>query len=166
MAAHRITILGSATLPDTTGNVWFEPATLTQSNDRFPQLVARFKDTATKISLGGNFRVPANYVGSPVLYVLWTTTATSGNAIWDFDYKAIAKSGESLDPSTDDQTLTVTTAAPGSSQLGVESSMSATAGNFAANDIVQFKLSRDGASADTIAADLIVYGLQFEYTDV
>lgn len=167
MATHRINIFGSATLPDTTGNAWFEPAALTQTNDRFPQLVARFKDSGTKVGIGGNFRIPKNYVGSPVLKIQWTTTAVTGNAVWDFDYRAIAVSGESLDPSTDQETLTVTSAAPGTSQTGVESSMAATAGNFAVDDIVQFKLSRDGASAsDTIAADLVVYGAQFEYSDV
>jgi len=166
MATHRADIWGSATLPDTSGNTWFEPASISQpTNDRYPQLVARFKDTATKDSIGGNFRVPKNFVSAPVIYVLWTTTATSGNAIWNFDYTAIAKSGESVDPSADQQALTVTTAAPGTTQLTQESSMSATAGNFAVDDLVQFKLSRNGAGSDTIAADLIVYGLVFEYAD-
>jgi len=165
MATHRLSILGFATLPDASGNVWFEPAVLTQTNDRYPGLVARFKDTGTKDSLGIRFPVPNNYVSAPVIEVIWTTTATSGNAIWDFDYSSAAKTA-SLDPSADEESLTVTTAAPGSSQTGVASQMSATAANIAANDILQGKLSRDGASSDTIAADLVVYDVIFQYSDV
>lgn len=165
MSTHRISLGNFSMLPDSSGNVWLEPAALTQTNDRFPQLVIRFKDTSVKNGIGFRFQVPQNYVGSPKFYICWTTTATSGNAIWDLDYKSAAQTA-SLDPSTDDETLTVTTAAPGSSQTGVVSSVTATGGNFTAGHICQGKLSRDCASADTIAADLVVYELYFEYSDV
>ncbi len=164
MATHRISILQFATMPDTSGNVWLEPAAITQTNDRYAQLVARFKDTSTKDSLGFRFPVPTNYVGNPVFEVIWTTTATSGNAVWTSDYNSGSKTA-SLDPSTDEESLSVTTAAPGTSQTGVASRMAATAGNFAANDICQGKISRNGAGSDTIAADLVVYDVIFEYTD-
>ncbi len=165
MSTHRISILTWAALPDTSGNVWFEPAALTQTNDRYPQIVARFKDSATKDSLGFRFQVPQNYVGNGKFIVNWTTTVTSGNAIWNVDYSSAGQTA-SLDPSADEENLTVTTAAPGSSQTGVQSSMTATAANFAAGDICQGKLSRNGAGSDTIAADLVVYEAFFEYTDV
>lgn len=165
MATHRILLFTNACLPDTSGNVWFEPASLTQTNDRYSQLVARFKDSATKDSLGFRFVVPANYVGNGKFGVVWTTTATSGNAIWNVDYSSAGRTA-SLDPSADEEALTVTTAAPASSQTGVLSEMAATAGNFAAADVCQGKLSRNGAGSDTIAADLVVYAFYFEYTDV
>lgn len=151
-------------LPDTSGNVWLEPAALTQTNDRYPQMVARFKDTATKVSLGFRFQVPMDYVGGGKFYTNWTTTATSGNAIWDVDYSSATQTA-SLDPSADEESLTATTAAPGASQTGVVSSVVATAANFTAGDICQGALSRDGASSDTIAADLVVYDFYFEYTN-
>jgi hypothetical protein len=165
MATHRISIGTWALLPDTSGNVWLEPAAITQTNDRFPQLAARFKDTATKDSLGFRFQVPQNYVANPKFGVNWTTTATSGNAIFNVDYQSASQTS-TLDPSTDDENLTVTTAAPGSSQTGVLSELAATANKFAAGDVVQGKLSRNGAGSDTIAADLMVYDMYFEYTDV
>lgn len=165
MATHRISIGTWPLLPDTSGNVWLEPAAVTQTNDRYPQMVARFKDTATKDSLGFRFQVPLNYVSNPKFVVCWTTTVTSGNAVWNVDYNSAGQTA-SLDPSADEENLSVTTAAPGSSQTGVQSSMSATAGNFATGDICQGKLSRNGAGADTIAADLVVYEACFEYQDV
>lgn len=166
MATHRISLGDWAMLPDSSGNVWLEPASITQTNDRYPQLVARFKDTATKDSLGFRFQVPPNYVSSPAFKIVWTTTATSGNAIWTVDYSSGGPTA-SLDPSADEESLTVTTAAPGSSQTGVVSTVgSATAGNFAAGDICQGKISRNGAGSDTIAADLVIYEAYFEYADV
>jgi hypothetical protein len=160
----RISVMQYATLPDTSGNVWLEPASITQTNDRYPQMVVRFKDTATKDSLGFRFQVPMDYVGAAKFYVNWTTTATSGNAIWTVDYTCTGQTA-TLDPSADEENLTVTTAAPGTSQTGVVSSMTATAGNLAAGDICQGKLSRNGAGMDTIAADLVVYEFYLEHTN-
>jgi hypothetical protein len=164
MATHRLSIF-NCLMPDTSGNDWFEPASITQTNDRYTQMVLRFKDTATKDTAGFKFSVPNNYVSSPVFEVIWTTTATSGNAIWNVDYSSASKTA-SLDPSADEENLTVTTAAPGTSQTGVASTMSATAANIAAADVCQGKLGRNGAGADTIAADLVVYDLIFQYSDV
>lgn len=149
--------------PDNSGNATYQPAADTQTNDRYPQNVGQFIDTGTKDCLGFRFTVPGNYSAAPVFRVIWTSTATSGNAIWDVDYSSAANTA-SLDPSADEEAVTATTAAPGSSQTGVSSTMAATAGNFAIGDVVQGRFCRDGASADTIAAALVVYGLTFEYT--
>jgi hypothetical protein len=165
VATVRLSILGAAQLPDTSGNVWPEPASVTQTNKKSPQSVWRFKDTATKDSLGFRFSVPHDYVGSPVFEIIWTTTATSGNAVLTSDYTSSSKTA-TLDPSTDEESLSVTTAAPGTSQLGVASRMTATAANFAADDVCQGRISRNGAGSDTIAADLVIYDIIFEYVNV
>jgi hypothetical protein len=168
MATHRIPILGAGTLPDTSGNVYFEPASINlQANDRYPHLVAVFKDTATRDKLGGTFAVPKNYVGSPQIVLVWSTVATTGNARLEFDYTAIAD-GESSDPSADQQTVALTQAAPGTARLYEFAVIALTAGNFAVDDIVQFSIARDGAEAgplDTIADSLYLAAALFEYTD-
>jgi hypothetical protein len=161
----RISVMQYATLPDTSGNVWLEPASLTQTNDRYPQMVVRFKDTATKDKLGLRFPVPADYVGGAKVYVLCTSTATSGNFVLVLDYSS-ASTTSSLDPSADEETLSVTQAAPGASQTGVFPTVTLTAANLAANDVFQGTVSRNGASgSDTMTADLIVYDIIFEYTN-
>jgi len=164
MSTFRIPILGFATKPDDSGEVFFEPAAVKGTNDFFDQLALIFNDTSTKDSIYGVFQVPQNYVGTPKFVVDWSSTATTGNAIFDLDYRAVAI-GESMDQATAQEALTVTDAAPGTTDLLQEALMAATAGNFAAGDMVPFLLSRDGVSADTIAAALSVYGLYFEYTD-
>ncbi len=166
MSTHRIPILGPNTLPDSSGAVYFEPAAVNfQANDRYPHLVAVFADTATKISLGFLFKVPKNYVGTPKIVLVWATTAITGSAVWDVDYRAIADA-EDLDPSTDQESVTATSAAPGTARLRKDVSLSLTGTNLAADDVVQGKISRDGAdAADTLAAAAYLVGAFFEYAD-
>jgi len=165
MATHRIPILGFSTKPDASGEVFFEPQSVKGTNDFFDQLVLVFNDTSTKDSLYGTFQVPQNYVDSPVFQIEWTSTATSGNYIANLDYKTVA-ANESMDQATAQEALTVTDVAPGTTDLLQHATMAATAGNFEVGDMVPFIFSRDGASADTIAAAVTVFGLYFEYTDV
>jgi len=165
MATFRIPILGFSTKPDSSGDVFPEPASVKGTNDFFDQLVWVFNDSGVKDSLYGIFQVPQNYVGTPKVVVEWTSTATSGNTVLDCDYRAVAI-GESLDQATAQESITVTDAAPGTTDLMQEALMTATAGNFAIGDMVQFILSRDGASAsDTLSAAITVVGVYFEYTD-
>lgn len=163
MATHIIPC--RFTLPDTSGNVYVEPASVgLQANDRYPLDVVAFLDTATRIGMGFIVRVPQNYVGTPAFLIEWATTATSGNADWEIDYTAVADA-ESLDPSADQENLGAVVAAPGTARLRKSSSISATAGNFAAGDLVMGTLFRDGSESDTIAATLWVPGLYFSYAD-
>jgi len=49
-----------------------------------------FNDTATRDLLYGLFNVPKNYVGTASVIIVWTTTAITGNVVWDFDYRTVA----------------------------------------------------------------------------
>jgi hypothetical protein len=168
MAVHHISILGAATLPDTSGNVYFEPAAVNfQANDRYSQSVAVFKDTSTRDTLGGNFRVPQNYVGTAKVGLVWGTTATSGDVRLEFDYTAIAD-GESGDPSADQESVAATVTVPGTARLLKVTEISLTSGNLVAGDLVQFRIARDGAEAgplDTLAASLYLLAAYFSYAD-
>lgn len=170
MATHRTPILGAATLPDNSGNVWPEPASVSQpTNKRYTQLVWRFKDTGTKDALGGRFVVPQNYVGTtaPKMYVYWTSTGVTGNVEWDVAYAVVrGDNANSVDPAADTEAVSVTQAAPGTSQYLRQASVALTGSNLQPGDLVEFSLARNGASgSDTMAADAIVYGVLFEYSD-
>lgn len=165
MATKRLSIFG-AIVPGTSGNVWFEPASITQTNDRYAgQLVLRFKDTGTKDTAAFRFPVPDDYAGTAAVFeVIGTSTATSGNVVMTVDYSSASKTS-SADPSADEENLTVTQAAPGASQTLVAPTMTATHANLAANDECQGNLSRNGASgSDTMAADFCVYDVIFQYS--
>lgn len=168
MATHDIAILGWTMQPDLSGSVFFESYTVKATNDVFPRTVVIFNDTATKLSLHGAFRVPQNYVGTALAVVVWTSTVTSGNVVWDFDYRAIGGDDtESLDQATYQESVAVTDTAPGAANRKMEVTLALTSGNLAANDIVEFALSRDGSSgSDTLVGAVILIDAFFRYADV
>lgn len=165
MVKH-IPILGANTLPDTSGNVWAEPASVAQTNKVFPYLIYRFKDTATRILLRGKCEVPQDYTGTPVFKVMWTATATTGNVVWEVEYRVVTGTNTtSLDQATVQETVATTVAAPSAAHNQMIATITPTAGNFAAGATVQFSLARNGASAsDTMAADALLHGLYLEYS--
>lgn len=167
MATHRIPMLGWATMPDSTGSVFFEPQSVKGTNDPFPQLVAVFNDTATRIGLGGRFTVPKNYVGTAKVAIVWTSTATSGDVEWDFDYRAVGgDDAESLDQAGTQESVNLNDTAPSAAWERMECLITLTAANFAVDDEVEFALFRDGTDGgDTIAAAVTLFQLLFEYTD-
>ena len=167
MSTHRIPILGWGTIPDASGNVFFEPYDVKATNDVWDRLVCIFNDTATRLGLKGGFTIPKNYVGTPKIVVVWTATAITGNVVWDFDYRAVGGNDtESLDQAGTQESVTVTDAAPTAVNNRLEASMALTAANLAIDDEVEFEVFRDGAdAADTMAAAGIVFNILFEYVD-
>lgn len=167
MATWRIPILGWATTPDTSGNVFFEPQTVKATNDAWRNLVVVFNDTATRIGLHGRFTVPKNYVGTASIIVVWSTTATSGDVEWDFDYRAVGGDDtESLDQSGTQESVNINDTAPSAAHERMEASLALTSANLAVDDEVQFALYRDGTDAgDTLAATAMVYAVLLQYND-
>lgn len=168
-ATHNVAILGSATLPDTTGSVYQFPAAVNlESNDRYPASVFEFADTSTRLKLGTRFRVPDNYVGTAKLRLAWATTVTSGKVVWECDYTAVADT-ETADPSTDQESTSSTgTTVPGTARLLKVETITLTSGNFTAGDVVFMSIVRDGLDTtnDTAAATAYLVGAWFEYSDV
>ncbi len=172
MATHRIPILGWKTVPDTSGNCWFEPYTILATNDVWGYLIARFGASnaaapTTRIGLRGSFDVPQNYVGTAKIIIHWTSTLTSGDVAWDIDYRAIGGDDtESLDQAGTQESATVTDTAPSAANERQTATITLTSANLAAGDTVQFELFRDGAdAADTLAGSAMLHELLFEYAD-
>ena len=173
MATHRIPILNWSSKPDTSGKVWFENLGLlgggTGAWDRF---ILRIDETgandtqlSTRVGIHGGFTVPKNYNSGAVLVIEWSGSVTSGNKVFDFDYRAVAVD-QSLNQSGQDESITVTDAMPGTAWFRQEATISLTSGNFAVDDEVEFKFFEDGAdAADTAAAAAAIFNLLFEYTD-
>lgn len=170
MATHQIPILTAHTSPDASGGVFFEPYNVKATNDVFRHLVLVFNNSTAVEGVYGAFVVPQNYVGTPVVTVLWTTIGSppSGAIKLDFDYRAIGGNDtESLDQASFQESLTVTTTAPSATDERVESSFTLTGSNLAAGDIVEYFLTRESSNAaDTLSAAITVHGVVFQYTDV
>ena len=106
MPTFRLPILGFATNPDASGDVFFEPATIKATNDFFQGLVLVFNDSSNDDELFGRFAVPQNYVGSANVVIVWTTTATTGDVELGFAYRAVGgNDAESLDQATAQESL-------------------------------------------------------------
>lgn len=167
MATHRIPILGWPSLPDASGNVFFEPYDVKASNDVWDRLVLIFNDTATRLGLRSGFTVPKNYVGGAKIIVVWTSTAVSGDVEWDLDYRAVGgNDAESMDQAGTQESVNQNDTAPSAAHERMETELALTAGNLAPDDEVLYELFRDGTDAgDTIAAAVIVFAVLFEYTD-
>jgi hypothetical protein len=167
MATHRISLLGANTVPDASGNVFFEPYNIKATNDVFRQMHVVFNDSGTRILLYGIANVPKNYVGTATVIIVWTSTATSGDVVWDFDYRAVGgNDSESLDQATVQEGVTVTDTAPGATDRRMEVSISLTSANIVADDTLEWIVGRDGAQgADTMAAAAQLVGLYLQYAD-
>jgi len=167
MATFRLPILGFATRPDTSVNVFLEGYDVKATNDVWDRLVWVFNDTATRMGLHGGFAVPKNYVSAASVIVVWTSTATSGDVEWDIDYRAVSgNDSESLDQTSNQETVNLNDTAPGAAPRRLECVLDLTDGNFAADDEVEFTLFRDGTDGgDTMAAAAIVFSVHFQYDD-
>ena len=166
MATHTISMMTNVN-PDISGRAWFEPLDVAASNDVWRSMIARFKDpTSQQHGIYGHFTVPNNYVGSAAVLVVWSSTATSGNCIWRLTYRAVGgDNAESLDQTSNQQQASVTDAAPGAAWRRLAATIAVTAANFAAGDLVEWLLERDGVASDTMAADAYLFDLLFSYAD-
>ncbi len=167
MATRRLPILGFNTVPDGSGDVFLEPYTVKATNDNWGHMVTVFNDTAARDGLRGLFHVPQDYVDTANLVIVWTTTATSGDVEWDFDYRAVGgNDSESLDQATAQESVNGNDTAPSATDERMEFSIALTDGNFAVGDTVEFEFFRDGTDGgDGISAAVLLFELFFEYAD-
>jgi hypothetical protein len=156
-------------VPDNTGRARQEPYDIIGTNDLFQHLIGVLADPASSQEHGffGAFSVPVNYNSAPEINVVWSTTATSGNARMRTRYRAVGGDDtESLDQGSYQETVAVTDAAPSAAHERMEATMALTAGNIAAEDLFEFYLTRlDDSGTDTLAAAVQIHDVLFEYLD-
>jgi len=165
MATHRLSFY-DLLKPDTSGNVFWQPASILDVNDFYPgDCVLVFKDSGTKVGAACHFLVPKNYVGTAKIGVRWKVSVTTGDVVWDADYRAVAEA-ESGDPSTHQESVTVTDTAAGTARLLNDAEMALTSANLAVDDTLYVTISRDGAdAADTMAASAELIDAWLEFAD-
>jgi hypothetical protein len=166
MATHRLSFADLLT-PDTSGNVFWQPASILDTNDFYPtNPVLVFANTGTHDKANARFLVPKNYVGTAKIILRHKTTVTSGNLLLTCNYTSIA-AGETGDPAAAQETFGGSAAAvPGTANLLQDTTFTLTSANLAVDDTVLVQIGRNGAGADTAAASLQLVDCFFEYADV
>ena len=169
MATFRIPIIGINTSVAAAFGHAYPNAISTQAptNDIYESFVWVFEDDSLDIFVYGMFHVPSDYNDNANVVWVWTADATSGNVQWQFAYNTIGGNDtESLDPSAVDESDIFTDAAPSATFERMEVVRSLTDANFAANDTVLYRFSRNGVGPnDTLAANAVLVGLYFQYDD-
>ena len=159
-------LFNASMIPDATGDVWFEPYSILATNDLYRHLVARYGANnaaapTVKSCVYSLAHIPEVYSTSATVTVeiYWTSTLTSGDVVFDFDYRSIGgDNAESLDQTTHQESLTVTDTAPGAANRRMLATMTLTASNLLAADTLECAICRDGAdAADTLAGSVLVH---------
>lgn len=163
-------------------NFWPDPSQTTDpvvqesyqtlaTNKRWKHPVLRFgynnaAQPSVRTGIFGLFPILDDYTGSPLLRINWTATLTSGNVVWDFEYRSVGgDDAESLDQTGEQESLSVTDAAPTAANRRLSATIALTAGNFAPGNTVEYFLARDGNDAsDTMAGAAILHEALFEYS--
>lgn len=167
----RESVLNWCAMPDASGNCWREPYSELATNDVWGGLIFRFgasnsAQPTTRIGLTGRFIVPADYVSGATFVVHWTSTAVTGNVVWDLDYRTVSgDDATSMDQTGAEESITVTDAAPTAAHRRLTATLSPTAANFAPGETVEFTIFRDGTdAADTLAASAVLFDAYFQYS--
>jgi len=172
MATHRVSVWSGSLVPDPSGKVWIEPATILGTNDIDKSLVVRIDEDgtnatqlSTKAGVYLSFVVPKNYVGTPKIIIVRQCTKTAGDEVWDVDYKPVANA-ETLDPASFNTSDTATITVPATANHKSEASITLAAEALAIDDVVLAYVARDGVAAgDTLAGASIIRDIIFEYAD-
>lgn len=109
------------------------------------------------------FPIPDEWVSGGIITarVWWKTTATAGNIKLIGNLKSTTQDGTTAN----EETVNATDAANGTTNLINDTTMAFAAADFAVGDIVAFNLERIPAdAADTIAADALIFAVDFEFT--
>ena len=164
----RVNMINAQTVPDSSGDVFFEPYSIKATNDLFKQLVLIFNNSGSIDEVSGVINVPQDYAGTLAKIVVdWTSTATSGDVEFEAAYRAVGGNDTgSLDQATyqEDLTTGLNDTAPSAAHERMEFKITLTHGNISAGDTLPFVFRRDSSDAgDTLGAAVIIHGLHFEY---
>lgn len=164
MATIRIPIIGAGSRPDDSGDVFVAPATSVHANfTNREDMVIAFPDPSALEEYFFAFRVPKDFVGSPVLGFLWTHPSGSGAVRWESRYEA-AGNGDPMDVALGSAVTPTAVTAP-TAEEWLETTHTITE-TLAVDDLVSCSLGR-GTTGDTLAQTAIVHpdGVFFQYSD-
>jgi hypothetical protein len=138
------------------------PACVTGTNTQ--KGVLGFADTSGGFSAQNEYLLPDDFTGAIDAKIIWSTSATSGNAKWSLSTICTAVGATETDDPAFNTASTVTTAAPGTAnRLQTSAITGVTATGCAAGEFLHVKIFRDGNDgSDTIAATANLVGVELK----
>jgi hypothetical protein len=168
---RRVSLLNGTVAIDANGDTGVENSAVLFSNDTRLYNVFRFgasnvAQPTAKAGIYGAISIPHDYAGTAKVGIVWSSTLTSGDVAWDFNYDSPGgDDAETTDPSAATETVTGTDTAPSAANRRLEKLLTLTSANLAADDLFQWRLTRDGtAGGDTLAGSVYVHDVFLEYT--
>lgn len=171
MATHRVDLLNATLKLGDDGNAYMVPFSVVNSGTAttWDQIIISQISTADS-TIEGSVTIPANYVGTPVFEIIWTSDTVTGTIIWSLTHRVVDGSDVALmDISTlptdiTETDLTIATTVPNASSERMVSTISMTTTDFAVDETLQWRLTRDTVT-DTRADNAIIIGLNLKYSD-
>ncbi len=167
MATHRVSLL-NGTIRPLDSNTWFAPYSTANSGTTQDPFVLFMKSAVVGV-VKGNIRIPENYVGTPVLSIIWTSETTADTVDFKFRHRTTSGSDTALldissspDERADSEINNTGPSAASEQMIDVIDPLTAT--DLAAGDLMYFEFERDGVTDDK-AGDITVWSLDFQYAD-
>ena len=171
MTQFRLPILNWSTRPDDSGDSYFEPYDILATNDIVRRMILRMgrnnaAEPSVKSGVYGSFVVPRNYLQTPdpVVIVDWTSTVSSGNVVFQFEFAIAAGDDAGLDPAGWSSVYRVTQNVGGANWRKT-AGIAISPGNwFSVDTLVNFYFTRLGTdAADNKPGSALVFDLAFQY---
>ena len=166
MATHRVSLLNSTVRP-LDENTFFAPYSIANSGTTQDPVVL-YMITSVVGVIKGVIRVPENYVGTPVLSIVWTSETTTNTVDFKFRHRTTDSSDtELLDISTSPTELedtSINNGGPSAASEQMIDTISLTTTDLTSGSIMYYEFERDGVTDDK-ADDITVWSLDFEYAD-
>jgi len=161
-STHEIDIFDSNILPDNSGDMFFEPYSVTDTATVFNPLIARFNDTTTRVVVSGAFKIPENYDSSAQMIWDWTANASTGDVNIGMAYLTVSTGEDFGGAATSTATGTFSKGATAFSRE--RSVIELTSTDFARGDLVLFDAFVSGdESTTTLAAALLAFEISFRF---
>ena len=158
ITSFRMELLNGTVLPDTSGNVFFQPYPIIATNDFWKHGIWTFNNPTADETIYGVLTIPSSYAGTSLTFTARiNSTITSGTAAGEFGYRCVADAA-SLDQSTAQRVINATVTIPGTANQAASLSFTGTAGDCSAGNVIEWYFARDD-SADTVAGTWHLHSL-------
>lgn len=165
-STRRLSIMGSGTMPDATGECYMAPidvevstiATFLGSN-----LVMVLKDPSADTGFYGSFEVPPNYVSTPVIAITGILDGTVGATSVDFEFSYLTRvDNETIEAAWEESVTFDTGNTNGWANEDILTDSAACSANFTAGDTVFYYFKRDFGT-DDFSGDFHIIHLHFQF---